>query len=102
MRVREKVRANLRSPVDRDKAVQHCVLVDLRVFVHKAVGADMGAFADLRAPSNHRRGVNSRSIGWGLVEKLDRSRKIEIGVFTAERGDRGRTGRSLQGDARLK
>src|ERR1700693_4358590 len=101
MRVGEKVRTNLGVAVDRDEAVQYGVGADLRVFIYKAIGADVGAFSDPRTLGNHRGGVNSRGVSRGLIEKFDSPREVEIGVFAAQRGDRGGARRSLQGDARL-
>src|ERR1700733_10099 len=101
MRVGEKVRANLCTAIDGDKAMQHRVAPDLRVFIHKTVRAYMGVFTDLRALGDHCGGMNSGSVSWRLVEKLDGSREIEGGVFAAQCRDRGGAWFSLQRNACL-
>ncbi len=92
MRVREKIVANCRAAINRDKAVKHGVAPDLDVVSNIAVRAKVCPSADFRGLCDHAGGVDLRFVNGGGMEYLDRPGKVQVWVGGSQGRHRHRSG----------
>src|SRR5580658_2072134 len=76
----EEVVADAGALVDGDEAVQDGVTTYLYAFFYDAIGADVGAYADLGRLGDERGGMETGFVLGSLIEKLDGVGEGEVGI----------------------
>ena len=66
-----------------------------------AVGADVGAFGDFCGGRDDGGGMDAGGVGGRLVEKFESLSEGQVGIGSAEDGERGERGIAIEGDVGL-